>query len=68
MEIDMTPENAERELLELIRLEDAQRFTLQITVDDGQWMVATGDPAIAGPAVGRGASFAEAWFSQNPQF
>ena len=69
MEIDMTPEKAEQELIELIRGEDAKSFFLRITVDNGEWVVASGLPEHDGPeaAVGRGASFAEAWFDQNPQ-
>ncbi len=61
----MDPQDqAEAELLELIRLEDAQNFTLTIRVDKGQWMVATHDHYADAHGRGHGNSFAEAWYDQ----
>ena len=67
VEVDMSDENAERQLLELIRLQDSQNFTVTIACDSGQWSVSSTDhDGMSGGAVGRGDSFAEAWFRQNP--
>ena len=59
-----TPEDAERELLELIRLEDAKNFTLTVRVDNGVWVVAAHDRDADSHGRGHGNSFAEAWFDQ----
>ncbi len=65
--VDMTPEKAEEELLELIRLQDSTSFDLTITCSDGRWTITGEDlDGVAGRAIGEGDSFAEAWFSQKP--
>lgn len=56
---------AEAGLLELVRLEDAQNFTLSITVRDGRWMVASEDRDALVSGRGHGASFAQAWFDRS---
>ena len=67
VEINMSKEEAERQLLALVRLQDSQNFTVTIICDGGQWSVSTRDTdSLAGDAVGRGESFAEAWFRQDP--
>ena len=66
MEINLTDEKAEAELLELIRLKDVQNFTLTISVRDGTWTVTAKDHDHAGSTIGNGESFAKAWFRQAP--
>ena len=63
-----TNDDAERDLLELIRLQDVQNFTVSITCVDGGWTVTVTDPTGEQPSstIGRGASFAEAWHGQDP--
>ena len=63
-----TEDDAERQLLELIRLQDAQNFKLSITCVDGGWTVTVTDPTGENPgaAIGQGVSFAEAWHRQDP--
>jgi hypothetical protein len=63
---DLTPEKAEKELLELLRGHDAENFTLKITKCDGRWLVEAEALDTGGTAIGKGSSFAEAWFMQNP--
>ena len=66
-EVDMTPEKAEAELLELIHGRDAKSFQLSITVSDLRWSVTVEDiEGGGGRTVGEGDSFAEAWFDQKP--
>lgn len=66
------PLNAERELLELVRGEDAQNFTLTISCSDGRWRVESVDHSmpLTDPRsdinVGVGESFHEAWLYQAP--
>jgi hypothetical protein len=62
---------AERELLELLRGEVADVFSVTITCARGRWFVSTRSPAVAGASVGtytrgEGASFAEAWHDRSP--
>ena len=62
------PGEAEEELLDLIRLQDAQNFTVSITCVDGGWTVTVTDPTgeTPGSTIGRGDSFMAAWFGQDP--
>ncbi len=60
----MTDEKAEAELLELIRHEKVQNFTLSVSVRDGRWTVATEAHDAGVAARGHGERFAEAWFGQ----
>lgn len=65
--IDMTPEKAEAELLELIRGRDAKGFQLSVAVSDLRWTVMVEDiEGASGRTIGEGDSFAEAWFDQKP--
>jgi hypothetical protein len=62
---------AERELLELLRGEVADLFTVTITCAKGRWFVVTRSSGIAGATSstitrGEGASFAEAWHDRSP--
>jgi hypothetical protein len=62
---------AERELLELLRGEVADVFTVTITCAKGRWFVATRSPGVAGASGGtytrgEGASFPEAWHDRSP--
>ena len=62
---------AERDLIELLRGEVADGFTLTITCAKGRWFVATRSPGVAGAAGGtytrgEGASFPEAWHDRGP--
>ena len=67
VEVNMSHEKAESQLLELIRLQGAQHFTLTIVCNGGHWSVSTDCPDdLAGAALGNGESFAEAWFGQDP--
>jgi hypothetical protein len=67
--VDMTPERAEVELLYLLRLQDASSFALSVTCSDGRWTVISEDlDGIAGRAIGEGSCFAEAWFTQKPEW
>ncbi len=56
-------DQAEHELLELVRGEDYSQFTLTISrQEDGRWIVIIKDPTVEGkPGQGDGTSFAEAW-------
>ena len=65
-EINMTDENAEAELLALLRGQDSKNFSLTVTCDDGRWTVSTSDNDHGTKAIGDGSSFAEAWFRQAP--
>ena len=55
---------AETELLELVRGEHAEQFTITITRDDGSWS-ATSETTDS-KAVGTSSIFAEAWNGQTP--
>ena len=55
---------AETELLELVRGEDAEQFTITITRDNGRWSVTS--ETTDSKAVGAGSTFAEAWNGQTP--
>ncbi len=61
----MTDAKAEAELLELVRLEDAQNFTVSVVFRDGRWTVSSEDHDSGISGRGHGASFAEAWFDQS---
>lgn len=60
-----TQGDAEAELLELIRLQDAKNFRLTISSDEKGWMVKTENTDSGLCAVGRGDYFARAWFDQT---
>ena len=57
---------AEGELIDLVRRNDVQNFTLTIASDRGQWRVTVVDLDTGGKLVGEGASFTEAWVGQKP--
>jgi hypothetical protein len=62
---------AEQELVELLRGEVADEFTVTITCAKGRWFVVTRSPALAGvgggtTTRGEGASFPEAWHDRGP--
>ena len=62
---------AERELLELLRGEAADAFTVTITCAKGRWFVATRSTGVTGASAGtntrgEGANFAEAWHDRSP--
>ena len=61
-----SPEEAEKQLLDLVRGQDTKAFTLTISCVDGRWTVLTTDHASGGHRVGHGACFAEAWLGQEP--
>ena len=60
-----TQDDAEAELLALVRLQDAKDFRLTIASDEGGWMVKTENTDFGLCAVGRGNDFARAWFDQT---
>ena len=60
-----TQDDAEAELLELIRLQDAKNFRLTIASDEGGWMVRTENTDAGLCAIGQGNNFARAWFDQT---
>ncbi len=60
----MTDAKAEAALLELIRHEKVQNFTLSISVREGRWTVATEIYGAGVSGRGHGEGFAEAWFGQ----
>ncbi len=66
--IDMTHEKAEAELLELIRRQDAKNLTVTVMANGDEWTIVAKDLASPGRAIGRGSCFAEAWFSQKPDW
>jgi hypothetical protein len=53
---------AEQHLLELVRHEDTQNFTIEISVDNEQWHVKITDHDSGIYADGSGPSFAQAWY------
>jgi hypothetical protein len=60
---------AERELLELLRGEVADVFTVTITCAKGRWFVVTRSPGVPGAGAGtkgEGASFPQAWHDRSP--
>jgi hypothetical protein len=62
---------AERELLELLRGEVADLFTVTISCAQGRWFVVTRSSSVAGATPGtitrgEGANFAEAWHDRSP--
>ena len=62
------PDEAEEQLLKLIRLRNAQNFTVSITCVDGGWTAAVTDPTGKSPSstIGQSDSFDAAWFGQGP--
>jgi hypothetical protein len=62
------PDKSEGELIDLVRRNDAQNFTLTIASDRGRWRVTTVDLDTGGKLVGEGASFTEAWAGQKPSW
>ena len=58
-------EEAEAELLALIRLEGNQNIAVTITSDNGHWMVVVGNLDTGGRAVGHGDTFEAAWFGRS---
>ena len=66
MYVDMSNEKAEAELLELVRLQDAQEFSVTIAHSGGKWSVITESFDPPGKMMGGGNSFAEAWHGQDP--
>ena len=59
--LDEFQESAEQELLELVRHEDAQNFTLEISVDAGRWHVKINDHDSGQDGDGSGVNFGQAW-------
>jgi hypothetical protein len=59
-----TREQAEAEMLELVRLEDAQNFTLTISHRGDEWTVMTHDHDAGAHGRGQGKQLEEAWFNQ----
>lgn len=55
---------AENELLELVRGDDAPTFRVAICFEAGRWSVTTSSPD--GVAHGEGKSFSDAWLRQVP--
>lgn len=62
------PDEAEEQLLQLIRRQYVQNFNISIICVDGGWAVTIHDPTgeVAGTTTGQGSSFDEAWFGQVP--
>lgn len=59
-------EKAEAEMLDLIRRQDIQNFSLSVACSNGRWTVVAEDlDGIMGRAIGEGVSFAQAWFNQQ---
>ena len=61
-------DKAEGELIDLVRRNDAQNFTLMIACDRGRWTVTSEDHDTGGKGFGAGASFTEAWLSREPKW
>ena len=62
-------EEAERQILELLRGEDVSEFDVKVTVRAGHWFVTLSTPEVYGPpAQGEGKSFAEAWHDVKPEW
>jgi hypothetical protein len=62
-------EHAERQLLELLRGQDAAEFTLRVEAKAGRWYVSLSDPSVKGdPAQGEGDTFWEAWHDTKPHW
>lgn len=62
-------DQAETDLIEVLRLNDAQNFTLSVTCRNGWWQVITTDLDQSHPDLvceGRGRSFSDAWHNQKP--
>ena len=59
-------EKAEAEMLDLIRRQDIQNFSLSVACSNGRWTVVAEDlDSVTGRAIGEGGSFTEAWFNQQ---
>jgi hypothetical protein len=59
--LDELQESAEQELLYLLRHKDVQNFTLEITVDAGQWHIKICEHDSGHCGDGSGANFGQAW-------
>jgi hypothetical protein len=60
-------EQAEAQVAELLRGEDAKEFDLRVSVRKGHWFVSLGSPDVKGPpSEGEGKTFAEAWHDIKP--
>lgn len=68
MESWKDPATAEAQLLELVRGQDAEQFTLTISRVGSVWTVMTEQTLDKAPGkmIGTGATFAEAWHGQDP--
>jgi hypothetical protein len=69
-------EGIEGKLIDLVRRNNSQNFSLEIIYNNGGWKVALHDEEAAdhdenaadGPAVGEGDSFRDAWSNQTPAY
>lgn len=65
-------DEAEGDLIDLVRLNDAQNFTLKITIKNGTWRIVTIDHDArqteprSDMLIGTGSTFTEAWRAQAP--
>ena len=65
----MDREQAEEQVLALLRGEDDDEFTLTVSRQGDHWVVALGTPKVRGePGQGDGATFAEAWHNIEPHW
>ena len=66
------PTQAEHDLIELVRGNDASEFSLLIHCFNGRWQVTTIDHSLpptdppSNKSVGEGDTFADAWHAQQP--
>lgn len=61
-------DDAERELLELLRGEDIDDFILTVSLKAGHWITAIKIPTQPEAGMGEGSSFAESWHNLEPWF
>ncbi|ODT18161.1 MAG: hypothetical protein ABS57_06645 [Mesorhizobium sp. SCN 65-12] len=62
-------DDAESDLIDVVRRNDAQNFQVTIRCRDGVWHVETVDldaAEAANTSIGEGNSFADAWHGQKP--
>jgi hypothetical protein len=58
-------DQAERQLLALLRLKESEDFDLSVVLSDGEWTVRLDDRETFTKTKGTGSSFAEAWSRQD---
>ena len=60
-------EDAENQLLELLRGEDVSSFSVTIVCGNDKWIISTTDTESGAYCIGQGPTFADAWHDRQNQ-